>query len=322
MSPIEHLSCHLIQSLAKVAPEKAAELQELLDKHHIRFILDKQSPYMVFAACHQTKTITVGLLALERLWARAFAYVSLYDFLTNRLPGNPKPLDIKLDDPEIKPAMELLAWAVEVERRLVEGGVGDLPWPADLPRPCRDAGRGSFENAADELMLCTIASILHHEVGHIERNHHPQTLPRPASKSELKDDQNIQIAEVAQLLWEKEADAWSANWLLEGLDEKDDRFLKRALGIALGYLWIASRDIHTGCVVRAHHPPAWDRLYQNIKQHIPNSPSHPIWMFVAYVLLLHLTSIEEVPPDAEYQTPEDLVNQLLDHVSRLNDRPK
>ncbi len=319
MSPINHLYRHLVPSLANVAPERATELQQLLDKHHITFIIDDKSPGMIFFACHRDKTITIGLRALERLWARAFAYISLYEFMTNKLLADPTVTDFDLADPQIKPAMDLLAWAVDVERRLRERSPGDLSWPADLPRPNKDAGKDSLENAADELFLCAIGSVLHHEVGHIERNHDLRTLPQPTSAFKLEDDPNFKIAEATRLEWEKEADAWSANWLLDDLDQKDNRFLKRVVGISLGYLWIASRNIYTGRWLRRHHPPAWDRLYHNVKQHVPNNPGHPIWLFVAYVLQLHLMSIAKQPPIAETEDPETWVNQLLDHVSKLKD---
>ena len=180
-------------------------------------------------------------------------------------------------------------------------------------------GKDTLQNAADELFLCSVAGILHHEVGHIERGHDPRRLPKPTPGLASKDDPQVAEADAIWLSWEKEADAWSADWLLQGLDETDDRFLKRVIGIALGFLWSASRNVHTGCWLSRHHPPVWDRIYQNVKQHIPSNPGHPIWLFIAYVLQLHLCSLGQAPPVSSSEDAEDWVNQLLDYIANAKE---
>jgi len=318
-SPIQHLYKHLIPSQANIAPEKAMELQQLLDKYKITFVIDDQSKDMVFFADHADNSITIGLKALERLWARAYAYVSLYEFMTKKLLADPTVTDFDLTDPAVKPGMDLLAWAVDVEIRLREPDPGDLSWPPGLPRPIPGAAKDSLENAADELFLCAIASVLHHEVGHVHLKHDPRTLPSVTSGVKPEEDPKVKEADAIWLGWEKDADAWSASWLLEGLDQEDGRFLKRVLGTALGYLWLASRNVHTGRWLRRHHPPAWDRLYHNIKQHVPDNHGHPIWLFVAYILQLHLFSLGQHPQVGECEHPEEWVNRLLDHVSKAKE---
>ena len=132
--------------------------------------------------------------------------------------------------------MDLLAWTVEIEKRLARHVPVDMSWPIGLPRRVAGAGKDTLQNAADELFLCSVAGILHHEVGHIERGHDPRRLPKPTPGLASKDDPQVAEADAIWLSWEKEADAWSADWLLQGLDETDDRFLKRVIGIALGFL--------------------------------------------------------------------------------------
>jgi hypothetical protein len=319
LSPIQHLYKHLIPALGNIALEKAKELQGLLDEHKITFVFDEQSKEMVFFANHADNSITIGLYALERLWARAYAYISLYEFMTKKLLQDPTVTNFDLNDPAVRPGMDLLRWAVDVEARLRRPDPGDVCWPGGLPRPVPDAAKNSLENAADELFLCAIASILHHEVGHIRLKHDPRTLPKPTVGVKPEDDAKVKEADAILLGWEKEADAWSRDWLLEGLDQEDERFLKRVLGTALGYLWLASRNVYTGQWLRRHHPPAWDRIYHNIKQHIPDNPGHPIWLFVAYVLQLHLFSLSKHPKLAECENPEEWVNRLLDHVAKTKE---
>ena len=239
--------------------------------------------------------------------------------MTKKLIAVPTITDFNLTDPVVKPGMDLLAWAVDVERRLQQPDSSDLPWPANLPRPVPGAAKECLENAADELFLCTIASILHHELGHIHLKHDPRTLPKPTPGLKPQEDPKVKEADAIWIGWEKEADAWSANWLLDGLDQEDGKFLKRILGTGLGYLWLASRNVHTGRWLRRHHPPAWDRLYHNIKQHVPDDPKHPIWPFVAYILQLHLFSLGQHSQVVECEDIEEWVNRLLDHVSKAEE---
>lgn len=315
-SPIEYLHKYLISSLERIAPEKARQLQHLLDHHRITFIIDDQHLKRVAFADHADNTITIGVRALERLWARGFAYISLYEFLTRRLLVDPTATDHDLTHPDVKPGMDLLAWVVDVEHRLDEDGPGDISWPRDLKRPSQAAGKDTLENAADEIFLCAVASILHHEVGHIRQGHDPRNLPRATPGLDPEEDPNVQEANAIRIGWEKEADAWSANWMLDDVDQHDDRFLKRILGTALGYLWLATRNIHTGKWRHPKYPPAWDRIYHTVKQHISGDPTHPIWLFLAYALQLHLMSVGQHQQVGPCENPEEWVNKLLDHLSK------
>lgn len=320
-TPLEHLYPYILPALERVAPEKAREIQRLVKELGIRFVFDDTSPNMVFKSDHADNTIKIGLRALERLWVRAYAYVYLYEHITKLQLADVSARDFDLTkDPNLSNAMTMLAWAVDVERRLTEAGAdgdpGDVSWPSHFPRPPQSPPRNSLENAADELFLCALAAVLHHEVGHLARKHDPRTLPRrdPAIIDPEKDPAKIEADRIS-IGREKEADAWSAEWLLEGLDPRDDRFLKRVIGTSLGYLWLATRNIHTGFWLTNNHPPAWDRLYQNLKQYV-DTDTHPVWLFAAYILQLHLQAIREDPTVDSVNSGEEWVNILLDKVSK------
>jgi hypothetical protein len=152
--------------------------------------------------------------------------------------------------------------------------------------------------------------------GPLARKHDPRTLPQrdPTIFDPEKDPAKIEADRIS-IGREKEADAWSAQWLLEGLDPKDDRFLKRVIGTSLGYLWSATRNIHTGFWLTNNHPPAWDRLYQNLKQYV-HTDTHPVWLFAAYILQLHLQAIRRDPSVDAVDSGEKWVNILLDKVSK------
>jgi len=320
-SPLEHLYPYILPSLARVAPERASQLQRLVDELGVTFVFDDTSPKMVFKSDHANNSIKIGLRALERLWVRAYAYINLYEHITKLQLADVTARDFNLTKNVIHAnAMTLLAWAVEVERRLTEAGEhgdpGDVNWPCCYPRPPKNPPPGSLENAADELFLCALAAVLHHEMGHLAKKHNPRTLPQrdPSILDPAKDPAQIEADQIS-IGHEKEADAWSAEWLLEGLDPRDDRFLKRVIGTSLGYLWSATRNIHTGYWLTNNHPPAWDRLYQNLKQYV-DTETHSVWLFAAYILQLHLQAIGEDPAVDEVESGEEWVNILLDKVSK------
>lgn len=320
-SPLEHLYRFIVPSLERVAPERARELQHLIDELEVTFVFDDISPKMVFKSDHADNSIKIGLRALERLWVRAYAYIYLYEHITKLQLEDVTARDFDLTkDPNLANAMTLLAWAVDVERRLTEAGEhgdpGDVNWPCCYPRPPISPPAGSLENAADELFLCALAAVLHHEMGHLARKHDPRDLPQRDHLIIKPEEDPAQIeADRINTAREKEADAWSAEWLLDGLDPSDDRFLKRIIGTSLGYLWSATRSIHTGYWLSNNHPPSWDRLYQNLKQYV-HTDTHPIWLFVAYILQLHLQAIGEDPTVNEVECGEQWVNVLLDMVSK------
>jgi hypothetical protein len=322
-SPLEHLYPHIIPALARVAPERARELQRLIDELGVTFVFDDKSPNMVFKSNHANNSIKIGLRALERFWVRANAYIHLYEHITKLQLADVRAREFDLTkDVNLANAMTMLAWAVDVERRLTEAGEhgdpGDVSWPRDFPWPPRNPPRDSLENAADELFLCALAAVLHHEMGHLARKHDPRDLPQRDHSIVNPEEDPAQIkADRISTAREKEADAWSAEWLLEGLDPRDDRFLKRVLGTSLGYLWSATRNIHTGYWLTNNHPPAWDRLYQNLKQYV-DTDTHPVWLFAAYILQLHLQGIGEDPAVDEVGSGEEWVNILLDKVSKTN----
>jgi hypothetical protein len=295
--------------------------QRLIDELGVTFAFDDKSPKMVFKSDHSGNSIKIGLRSLKRLWVRAYAYIHLYEHITKLQLADATARDFDLTkDVNLANAMTMLAWAVDVERRLTgagkDGDPGDVSLPAHFPWPPRNPPRDSLENAADELFLCALAAVLHHEMGHLARKHDPRTLPQrdPSILDPAKDSAQLEADRIS-IGREKEADSWSAEWLLEGLDPMDGRFLKRVIGTSLGYLWSATRNIHTGYWLTTNHPPEWDRLYQNLKQYV-DSDTHPVWLFVAYILQLHLQAIGEDPTVEEVDSGEEWANILLNKVSK------
>jgi hypothetical protein len=194
------------------------------------------------------------------------------------------------EDLEVKNAMRLLKWIYESWLNNE-----NTPWPDDLPKPIENPRKGIMENVADELCLCSIAYLIHHELAHIRLHH--------------SGGSNIDI--------EKEADAEATDWLLNhSLDEWDYKFIKRALGIAVAFEVLTARGIYTRKFGGITHPYSYDRLFQNLDKYI-NDPQHIVWALIASTLKLHLDNKNIKTPEVVYADFKECVNSYIDLLSRI-----
>ena len=85
----------------------------------------------------------------------------------------------------------------------------------------------------------------------------------------------------------------AAEWVLFRVLNDPGKLLKRGIGVMVGLTWLASREVYKSNVRGDYgtHPPAWDRLYQVLKQYFPDEnedSSTLIWNFSQLMLNLHL----------------------------------
>jgi len=273
-NPIHILLDHFFASLAGIAPEKAEELRKQIEEGGISFVVEETEEPFFFRAHPHKRTITAGVGCLGRLWATAFGYFCLYTTVAAAKQQNldVRELDLKQDE-RIRKASTLLEWTLHVEMQICDAKRAKKPlpridWPNDLPKPILNPRHESDEHVADELFLCAGAYILHHELAHLRLGQ------KPTADAE----------EMRQL--ETEADEAAANWLLDGLDEGDPRFLKRALGVALALSWLASLAVFVP-EDHEHHPPSCDRLFRIIDRFVKD-PNHLVWAFVGTILRANL----------------------------------
>jgi hypothetical protein len=193
-------------------------------------------------------------------------------------------------------------WAVESDlagKRKEQGP----PWPAHLPRPSPNVAHASDEHCATELFLCAAAFLLHHEFAHLRLNHSPYS----------------ELESVDSILQEKEADFEAAEWILGELaDELDPMFQKRALGVGLGLVWIASLYVYAQTKMEhITHPPAYDRLFQVMEKHVHDGGNLP-WAFVQSVLALHLQN-QGIPHDfdREFESFKHAADYFVDVISKM-----
>ena len=296
-----------VRLLIAVAPEKGTQLTTYVQQNNVTFLVNENADRILFQAHPGQKRIDVGLKCLARLWASAYAYFCIYTDVADAKLANPSTGELDLRASERRrQAGDLLKWSIETDIAIqlesltgFKTGESRKSFPFGLPRPFAASEYASDQHVADELFLVALSYILHHEMAHLRLGHIHQT-------------------GIASILQEKEADLEAANWLLDGLsDESDPKFVKRALGIAIGLAWLASLNVYVGSASTKTHPPAYDRLYQVLGQYI-HDENHQVWAMVSLILSLHLQN-QGLPfgENVEFQSFRHAANYYVDQVSKL-----
>jgi hypothetical protein len=275
----------LPSALVNIAPEREGELRAVSEGLSLAIVDD---PMFV---CHYTpraKRITISSGAVEVLWAASHAYIVLHDrILAQTHLAEPLAVDLHADR-VVSDAVVLLRWGFD---RFV--AKTSAAWPDELLRPIDSPPYGSPENAADELALCAVAFLLHHELAH-HRLGHPLTMDLP-----WKLDQ------------ERDADYAAADWILQGVPEDDARFTKRALGIATALAVSAAYGVHTDRHDGETHPRSFDRLFHTLSRHIRDD-GNKVWAFVVGILALHMTDAGFTLPSVIHASFKSCVDSYVE----------
>jgi len=285
-SPIKYVMMHIHNAIINIAPEN----KEKFDKVYPDFILKYLDDYKFIANVDTVKKyIKLSRRVVEILWAVSYGYTMYYTkIVQDKKILHTTIIDLHADS-DVKQAMKLLKW-------IYESWLNDDNdnWPDELPKPIKNPQKGSMENVADELCLCAISYIIHHELSHIKLKH--------------PNEENIEN--------EKEVDIEATDWILNhSLDQWDYKFIKRAMGIAIGFEVQTARGIYTGDYGGISHPYSYDRLYQNLNRYI-DDPQHITWAFICSTLKLHLDNKKIQTPDQTYDSFQDCVNSYIDLLSR------
>ncbi len=267
-SPIYEIIQHIFGSIIAIAPEKTNEILGLIFGHDVKFSLENRERFDFAVKLSESK-ISVSLQGLEFLWATSYAYYVIYQ--TAALPENQsKGVLSLLDHPETCTAAKLLQWAVDRET----SKVANIPWPSDCPKPQRSAESSGLSNSnatwvAQEMFLCAVGWILHHELAHIRLGH--RDIPLDSLKEET------------------EADKLATETLVQGITDKDHLF-KRGLGItnallALCCLDMETRDVQWSNIPRSH-PNVAERLFRALG-HQALANQSDVYTFAVYILKLH-----------------------------------
>lgn len=296
-SPITHIRHHVASSIVNIAPEREAEVADLLKHHQVQLVLDDR-PRFVFTAgpAAAGNQIRASVQGLEFLWTLSFAYYVLYQEW-KRNPGLTE-LDPSAST-RTRDAVALLQWALGNN---VQGNRAE--WPDNLPHPAvaegfaRTGREPSDEEVATELFLCASAWILHHELAHLRLQH-----PLVTTNS---------VAE------EREADQAATGWILDSYPG-EPRTLKRGLGIAVAVVALAVLQLESPVLSNAGvpqtHPGVADRLF-NALDHPALGEDHQVFDFVVHSLKLHFDHVG-IEAEGEYDTARDCFQDYCMTLHRL-----
>lgn len=291
-SPIRHVMKHIHIAMVNIAPEKRVDFDRTYDDFTLEYV---DSHIWICDVNVEKKHIRVSRKVMEVLWAASFAYFRLYEAVQKKTVDIPsKAVTIVFaDDPSLKDASDLLRYAMDSWANQDASS-----WPDSLPKPVPNPERGSDEAVADELSLCAIAVILHHELAHIRLEHNGSS----------------------KLDSERDADITASEWIFEGLDDESSPvFLKRSLGLAVAMETMVAYGVHTKKYGGTSHPRSFDRLINAMERHIHEN-NHPAWFFVATILKLHLDNVDHgaIIPDGPFESGRECVDAYVDALSRVS----
>ncbi|MGE3424820.1 MAG: phage exclusion protein Lit family protein [Dehalococcoidia bacterium] len=221
---------------------------------------------------------------LELLWAQSYAYFVFY----SKECGGVQPTSQQINPrrtPEVDRALDLLRWA---SRALVHPV--KEPWPIDAPSPATPPSEGSSLHVAQELSLCAVGFILHHEIAHHRFQHQGEHIDS-----------------------EREADYGAIDWILHDVDVGSPEYRKRILGSTVALLYIIVSGVYTRRHGGDSHPKDYNRLMFTIERYAP-SDRDDVWGFVGAILGLYMQdACIRCPPgpfDDHYQCCHALVDEL------------
>jgi len=300
-SPIRFLmNKHVGDSVFKIAPEREGEFDTILTGFDLIYLKDR--PWKC-CADPKTREIFASRGTVELLWCASLAHVLFYEkLIQGKRFDRPTEIDPK-SNPLVRDAMELLRWALNCQ---LTGDKSD-DWPSNLPCPQETPPKESDENVADELCLVSCAFLLHHELAHIRLRH----------IAGQKGDWSLSQ--------EKEADIVAAEWLLDGIDASDKRFVKRMMGIVQALLSTTALGLYGGNLGGTSHPFSYDRL-TSLLHRFPSAASHDLEAFAFAVLDLHFQNsgrhLKKSKFDDFGDGLEAICDQLAEEFQRTNTSPK
>lgn len=286
-SPIRFIMNYIPDALVNIAPENKNRFETEYPDFILEFVDTKNWQLEVDTRLNK---IYISRKVVEIFWAVSYGYMTFYQrIMSGKLITEPTIVDLN-EDPKVLKSMQLLNW---IYKSWINND--SEKWPTQLPKPLENPSEDSMEKVADELCLCAVAYLLHHELAHIRLLH--------KGESEIES--------------EKEADFEATEWLLNhNIPEDDMRFIKRAFGIAISFEVLTARGIYTGDYGGKKHPYSYDRLFNSLDRYI-NNPTHIIWAFLSSVLKLHLDNEKiEIPYDV-FDDFKQCVNSNIDLLSKL-----
>lgn len=226
-------------------------MDSLFEGRSVHYRLDPNDGVSIFSvntADQGICRIDAPLAQLERFWANTYGFLTALRIASDHWPKS----DISIiEEPRLKVPFALLAWAslgYKQGRR--------LDWEPALPRPDRPGEDSSWFDTVNTFFIYALGFIMLHEIGHHVRQHPPPSF----------DQDNESIS------YEKDADAWSANWIFENCPLDESKRLFRGKCCILALCAINLVEIHYPLQQgKRTHPPVVERILELLVSHFPES---------------------------------------------------
>lgn len=281
LSPLARLLESIPESLYRIAPERLDELRESLKDARLE-ICSKHS----WVAHYEfgSKTLRISMRTFERTWAACFAYLSLHDLVgIPAMQEGQTEADLTADS-RVKLGMDLLSWAVS------ESGDSSSLFAAAAGDP--------LAAATDELSLCAIAFLLHHELAHHRLGHdHPP-----------EDD-------AASIDRERDADREAAEWSLGRIPTGSCEYDKRLLGACMAMVLLTAHSLETNRLSAWTHPRAFDRLFHLLSERADDDAG--AWCFALWPVKLHLDRLTVQAATGPFDTCKDALDACVEQLAEL-----
>lgn len=288
-SPVLELENAIAGCAFRIAPERENELAELRDAHNLTIALVDEPGFNVRVRLLE-REVVINVAALEFLWASAHAHLILYNEYCLAQQSGSATFDTGGTD-RSRRAMELLAWA---GRNISSNGTEI--WPATLPRPTRFPADKSDGHVTNELFLCALAWIIHHEIAHIRLNH--QAVVTTCSVAE-----------------EKDADVAATKWILDKSKVVQES-RKRTFGIAAAILALQGFHSPEQFISLKTHPSTFERIdYCLSAAGVPEDDE--VFAFAAVTMQIQL-ACRGIDMRFDGSTFRELYSEYLIEIARAN----
>lgn len=189
---VQPLLSQLIASLELIAPSKSAALRDQMDRLEV-VVTDEPGLAFAIEGDEDPRQLLVPIAGFEFLWAVSYAHVTIYQ---HAKASDGQDMEFSVH-PSTQLAADVLTFAMQDRLESAPKHV----WPAHLPTPSfypLGATREPSEvELATEVFACSVAWLLHHELGHLALDHLDKWHQEPGD--------------------EAAADNAATEWLLEGV---------------------------------------------------------------------------------------------------------
>lgn len=284
-SPILCLKESITASIERIAPEMKNELQVAKSQNPLTFSFVDEASFKFRVSIK--RNVTLPIPGLELLWSASYLYYLLYqEYVKAQKSG----VGFQLNTPTLE-----AGWKIYNRGRDgITKSAGK--WNASLPQPSGNPEPESLIHVANEIFLCAVAWILHHEFSHVRLNHAIITCN---SREE-----------------ERDSDKAATVWIFDNCDCEAMKE-KRSIGVAVALLLLTNKDLLSGKFDDSTHPKAFNRLYDCLC-HSRFEDDHIVYPFSIAILQIHIALANKEISTDSINGEKNFKDQFSDIVCQLS----